>query len=427
MKIQVVWMMIWGFGCQESYFIGTSGEQDEATSFYIDAEHGSDDNSGTRDQPWQTLDVVSDTVFQPGERVYFKRGTSYQGCVTIHGDGTEQSPIIVGAYGEGAAPRFSNPTTEDHSGNAMRIRGAYQIVENLYFHHTAPAIPQEAGFEEVWQTGAIHISLGSDHATIQNNEFASVPKGIQSYSEYSLITENYIHDGNEEQQNGFLSEPYWGPIGIQLGIGNQEVSYNIIENMVVEGGEYGADGGAIEIDDGRHHKNNIHIHHNTTVHNMGFVEISYWDDIEFMDSNSITIEHNISRDYQTFVLWWAPTQNSIIQNNTIIRDDNEVEGNWSTVFIVDEPPSEIAFRKNIVVIDDDQTHAIFAEGFNGGINDITHTENCYWNAEGGGINLGLSSYGFGEIESNPMFVGYQQQDYSVQNNSPALGWGALAY
>jgi hypothetical protein len=159
----------------------------------------------------------------------------------------------------------------------MRIRGDFQIVENLYFHHCAPAPGGDVSFEQIWSVGALHVSLGNVHVNIRNNEFANNQKAIQSYSQYSLITQNYMHDVNGSHSDGWLSKPYWEPIGIQLGIGDQEVSFNTIENMYVVSGEWGGDGGAIEIDDGRNHKDNIHIHHNTTYHNMGFLEISYWD------------------------------------------------------------------------------------------------------------------------------------------------------
>ena len=96
-----------------------------------------------------------------------------------------------------------------------------------------------------------------------------------------------------------------------------------------------------------------------------------------------------------------------------------MEGNWNTVFILDEPPSEIDITQNIVVVDNEQTHAIFSEGFNGGINDVNTADNCYWNADSGNINLGLPSWGDGEIESNPMFTDYEGQQYSLQSNSPA--------
>lgn len=392
--------------------------------YYIDSDSGNDNNRGTREnRPWQTLDKVSGMTFQPGDRILFKRGSSYEGTVTINGDGTATNPITISAYGTGEAPSFTNPNFSDGFGNAMRVRGDYHIVENLYFHHTAPA-SDDVGFEIVWSVGALHVSLGHDHVIIRNNEFANIPKAIQSYSQHSLITNNTIHDPNMNQANGFLSAPNWGPIGIHLGIGNQEVSYNTIENMFVAGGEYGADGGAIEIDDGRNHKDNIHIHHNQTTHNMGFIEISWWDDAEKMTSSNVTIDHNVSRDYQDFVLWWAPTSNSVIENNTIIRTDNQYTGPFDGVFFIDAPPGDISITKNIIVTDNDLTEAIFVEDFDGGVHDTTRSNNIYWDVADGKVNLGLP-FGPGEIEGDPLFVDWESGDYQLQSESSAAGWGAL--
>jgi len=263
------------------------GLSSTGSDYYIDSVSGSDDNSGAgENSAWKSPSKVSGVTFQSGDNIYFKRGSSYSGCVTINGNGTASNPITISAYGTGNAPSFTNPNVDDSNGNAMRIRGDYQIVDSLYFHHTAAAW-DSSGYERVWSVGALHVSLGNDHVIIRNNEFANNAKAIQSYSEYSLITQNNIHDGNPDQSNGFLSAPYWGPIGIHLGIGNQEVSYNAITNMYVMGGEWGGDGGAIELDDGRNHKDNIHIHHNTTLHNMGFMEVSYVHDIAKISSSNV--------------------------------------------------------------------------------------------------------------------------------------------
>jgi hypothetical protein len=392
--------------------------------YYIDSGSGDDNHSGTSEnRPWETLDKVSSMTFQPGDHIYFKRGSSYEGSVTINGDGTASNPILISAYGPGDAPSFTNPNFYNSYGNAMRIRGDYQIVENLYFHHTAPA-PADSGFEVVWSTGALHVSIGNDHVIIRNNEFSNIPKAIQSYSEYSIISNNYIHDPNMDHDSGFLSSPYWGPIGIHIGIGNQEISNNIIENMYVAGGGWGGDGGAIEIDDGRNHKDNIHIHHNNTFRNMGFIEISWWDDAVKMASSNFVIDHNVSRDYQHFVLWWAPTSNSVIENNTIIRTDNQYTGPFDGVFFLDSPPSDITISKNIIVTDKDLTEAIFVEGFDGGVRDVTRTDNCYWDVVDGSVDLGLP-FGPGEIECNPLFIDWENGDYHLQSDSPAAGWGAL--
>jgi hypothetical protein len=391
--------------------------------YYIDSISGSDDNSGSSENsPWQTIEKVSSMTFQPGNNIYFKRGSSFSGCVTINGNGTADNPITISAYGNGSAPSFTNANVDDNNGNAMRVRGDYQIVENLYFHFTASAW-DESGFEHVWSVGALHVSLGYDHVLIRNNEFANNAKAIQSYSEYSIITQNYIHDGNPAQSNGFLSTPYWGPIGIHLGIGNQEVSYNTIENMYIAGGEWGADGGAIEIDDGRNHKDNIHIHHNTTEHNMGFLEVSYWADIAKMSSSNITIDHNVSRDFQNFVLWWAPTSNSTIESNTIIRTDNDLYGPFDGVFFFDVRPAFVTITRNIIVTDNDLGEMVFIQDWDGGINDIIHLNNCFWDVDDGIIDLGVS-WGLGEISTNPLFVDFNGGDYQLLLGSPVAGWGA---
>jgi predicted small secreted protein len=157
--------------------------------YYIDGDNGDDNNSGTSENsPWKTLDKVSSITFQPGDNIYFKRGSIYEGSVTINGDGTASNPITISAYGTGNAPSFSNPRYVNNRGNAMRIRGDYHIVENLYFHHCAPAIGGDVSFEQIWSVGALHVSLGNDHVIIRNNEFANNPKAIQSYSQHSLIT-----------------------------------------------------------------------------------------------------------------------------------------------------------------------------------------------------------------------------------------------
>jgi hypothetical protein len=398
---------------------------DVGQDYFVDSGSGDDVNSGTSEgSPWQSLDKVASTIFEPGDSIYFKRGSSYEGGVAINGDGTERRPITVSAYGSGDAPRLTNPSRLDHNGNIMQIRGDYQIVENLYFHHAAPATMGTGSFANIWAIGAVHVDLGSDYAIIRDNEFANNPKAIQSYSEYSLITRNYIHGVNDEQSNGWLSLPYWGPIGIQIGIGNQEISYNRIEDMYKEGGEWGGDGGAIEIDDGRNHKDNIHIHHNTTVHNMGFLEISYWEDIEKMASSNIVIEYNVSRDYQSFVFWWAPTTGSAIQNNTIIRTDNEFAGPFDGVFFIDAPPGDIRLTQNIIVTDNDLTEAIFMEGFDGGVFDVVHTDNIFWDVADGVVDLGLP-FGPGELQADPLFVDWQAGDYRLLPDSLASGWGAL--
>ena len=158
---------------------------------------------------------------------------------------------------------------------------------------------------------------------------------------------------------------------------------------------------------------------------MGFLEVSYWDDIAMMSSSNMVIEFNTSRDYQSFLLLWAPTAGSAVRNNTIIRDDNDVEGLWNTVFILDEPPGDIHFHNNIIIVDNDQTEAVFSAGFNGAVDDVRRTQNCYWNVEGGAVDVGFPALGDGEISRNPLFVDYGNGDYTLHPESTLHGWGSL--
>ena len=117
--------------------------------------------------------------------------------------------------------------------NAIRFNGDHLVADGLFFHDVPS--PPKGGFLTVWSAGALRILLGADHCIIRNCYFDSVPKAIQSHGEYTLITHNYMTG-----KQVLLGSKYWGPIGIQLGIGNQEISYNTIrEFWVTEGHAWG--------------------------------------------------------------------------------------------------------------------------------------------------------------------------------------------
>lgn len=75
-----------------------------AADYHVDPA-GSDANPGTSaSAPWQTLGKVNGTVFQPGDKVLFKRGGTWVGTLSPLGSGDSAAVITLGAYGEGAKP-----------------------------------------------------------------------------------------------------------------------------------------------------------------------------------------------------------------------------------------------------------------------------------------------------------------------------------
>jgi hypothetical protein len=81
--------------------------------------------------------------------------------------------------------------------------------------------------------------------------------------------------------------------------------------------------------------------------------------------------------------------------------------------------------KNIIVTDNDLSEMVFVQDWDGGIDDIIHTNNCFWDVDDGKVELGVT-WGPGEIAANPLFVDFNGGDYHLLPASPALGWGAVS-
>ena len=52
---------------------------------------------------------LSETTFNAGETIYLMRGDTFEGCVTLNGVGTAESPITLAAYGDGDRPFIKSP------------------------------------------------------------------------------------------------------------------------------------------------------------------------------------------------------------------------------------------------------------------------------------------------------------------------------
>jgi hypothetical protein len=71
-----------------------------ATDYYVDSSGGNDNNSGTSPgEAWQSLDKVNGTVLGPGDNVYLKYDSQWNGRLEPQGSGAEGNPIIIDRYG----------------------------------------------------------------------------------------------------------------------------------------------------------------------------------------------------------------------------------------------------------------------------------------------------------------------------------------
>jgi len=76
--------------------------------YYVDSDAGNNFNSGlSRNKAWASLEKVNDVVYNPGDKILFKAGTSYTGQLVPRGSGSEKAPVIINKYGNGDKPMIS--------------------------------------------------------------------------------------------------------------------------------------------------------------------------------------------------------------------------------------------------------------------------------------------------------------------------------
>jgi parallel beta-helix repeat protein len=86
----------------------TVGAGNWATTYYVDASAGRDTNSGTsQSAAWQSVAKVNSAKFSPGDQILFKRGEVWRDELDFPSSGRSGEPILIGAYGTGAAPVIS--------------------------------------------------------------------------------------------------------------------------------------------------------------------------------------------------------------------------------------------------------------------------------------------------------------------------------
>ena len=383
----------------------------EQTEYYFDYVNGSDENDGTKAKPWKTLSKLKGLSLNPGDKVLFARGASFHGGVTIASSGTEEAPIILTSYGdEGHAPKFTNSDPRHLNGNVFLIEGSHVIVDGLFFHNGPAAVPGISGARKM---GAVFIARGAEHVTVRNNEIYDYPVGVQSYGTHVLITKNHIHDCT-----GFLHYPSWGPVGIMVTTSHHEISYNRIQNYITTGGRWGSDGGAIEIDsDRKHPREDIEIHHNISVGNEGFLEITKGP--AKGDPRNVRIHHNISDDWQQFIFFWAG-RDCVVEHNTVLRRTPS-NSNVNVVFtFLKDSLENIRIRNNIFVVGEGlQVFGGHSPYFKSDF-DQSRDHNLYYCLDGSVEDPSGMPLGPGEAVGDPRFVDLEAFDLRLRPDSPAI-------
>jgi len=108
-----------------------------ATEYFFDSQTGSDENQGTSPEtPLRTLEKLRYLNLEPGDVVRFKRGCEFRGHLSFQGNGVENNPIRLTAYGDGSKPE---------------ILGSINLTE--WEHHEGEVYKQFVPIEQFWFWG----------------------------------------------------------------------------------------------------------------------------------------------------------------------------------------------------------------------------------------------------------------------------------
>lgn len=82
-----------------------AGGPAHGADWYINGNNGMDSNDGNSPETaWKTLSMVGNSRFGPGDRIFLKRGTRFDGSIVLKSSGSAEAPIVVASYGDGPRP-----------------------------------------------------------------------------------------------------------------------------------------------------------------------------------------------------------------------------------------------------------------------------------------------------------------------------------
>ena len=304
-------------------------------TYYFVSPSGSDLNPGTAPLPWQSIAKVNATVFSPGDGVYFQGGEVFTGGIVLHGEGSNQHPIVIASYGSSHATIDSRSQTAIFGYNTGGFR-----LENLMFTNSGTS-----GYGIQFFTDS---NNGQRHAglVITNVEIAGMSKGginIGSWQpsnpgwDFLSVGKVKSHD-NEE---GMSIYGYTG-VGVTsraigtITVSSSEFSHNTNSGMVL----CGAGGGMVEWCSFHHNQatggcwtwgiSGVTIQHSLSFCNLrGKSHDGFGFDLDG-GTQDCTIQYCLSygNDTPGFVIFDYP-QSAMTRNNTIryCISENDVRHN----------------------------------------------------------------------------------------------------
>jgi hypothetical protein len=277
------------------------------TAYYLDASasNASDTNAGTSaTAPFKTLTAIN-KIFQPGDTIYIKAGTSYSGSLVIQSSGTATAPITFAKYGTGADPIIS--TTGQH---AISMQSAkYVIVDGI---DVASAV-----------AAGVYLDAQSAHDTLRNMTVSGSGYGYElDGSSNDLIVNNYVHDLHMIYNTPGGNDDF-GAVAFDIeSASNEQISNNTVINAEAPSYDYGTDGGGFAF---WRSVSNVTISDNLVENSAGFIEngglgasdvlsnIQVYNNVSANNGNFSWIHNDLTAPFGETVTGFSATNNTIYE------------------------------------------------------------------------------------------------------------------
>lgn len=394
-----------------------------AATYYVDAVNGNDRNAGTSPAAaWRSLDKVAQESrnkklrkngFMAGDQILFRRGQTFTstGYPIINVAGMQTAPVVLDAWGEGAAPRLDNDGTGVYD-LVFKVSGSHALLRNLAFVKSNPLNVTEHG---AYLAGTGHRVTACD--------FSGVGIGLKLEGSNHRVDQSAFHDLSMVFADSAPDNDY-GAIGVVVTRASDiEVDHNRFERLRAASPDYGVDGSALEIFNAA---SDVRFHHNIVQVAAALTEVGgsvstdvvsglrYFHNL-VLEADSIGYFHN-NAGGSTYGLNVLDVR---FEHNTFSKTGPELHS-FLLGFGVPPAAERFYFRNNIV--EHRNSNGLF---WNSG--QLEHQANLYWLANAPWGDPAFTSAAT-EVLADPAFRDAAGGDYRLGAGSMAIDLGlSLGY
>ncbi|MCL5030773.1 MAG: hypothetical protein M1480_17320 [Bacteroidetes bacterium] len=381
-----------------------------ATTYYVDAVNGNDNNSGlSPSSAWQSINKVNNFSFASGDVIAFNRGQTFTGYTLTPPptpSGTNNCYLTFTSYGTGNFPVIDGQGTRPA---ASFLNLDYLKFNKIKFYNGDSDTPFNSYGSHYMEIDSCIFDAGFSHTA-----------AYIGHAFYLILRNNVFENGTDTQHGLYLG-----------GGGHQLIEYNKFINNDGDG---------------------IHTNVNVDTHTRIIHPIIRYN---WFENNSQSYQDQASDSAEIYgnviinkLNGWGPAMaisyesgyndlaaaNGMIYNNTIIVHNVNASSNTG-IYFYGIPQIDGWIVKNNIIYLADASGGYFIYQQSGGGTNLTFDNNLYYSSSGtpqwylGGINYisftnwKNAGYDANGIYANPLFENFTNNDFRLLSGSQAINLG----